>query len=134
VVVLTTAGGVSKAEQVGDHTPEYCLGNPSFRQITVINFQKKRRAASRLVYRTVIRRRLDAEAQRLRPRYAARNISRDPRRDVYAVADFDGSVVAQLGARFEAADFGVFVFGRNGGLLRQWNDVPSTEELAGVLK
>ena len=133
-VVLTTSADVPKAETVGDHTPDYCLGNPSYRMITIVNFQKKRSAPTRAIFRALIRRRLDAEARRLQPRYTAKNITHDPRRDVFAVADFDGSVVAQLGSRFEAADFRVFIFGSNGELLQQWKDVPSAEELGSVLK
>ncbi len=133
-VVLTTPADVPKAESVGDRTPDYCLGNSNYRMITIVNFEKKRSAATRIVFRALMRRRLDAEAERLRSRYAARNIARDPRQDVHAVADFDGTLVSQLGMRFESADFRVFVFGQNGELLKQWNDVPSVDELAAVVK
>ena len=134
VVVLTTQSDRDKARAVGDRVPEYCLGDPTYRMITVLNFQKKRSKPVRMILSALVRRRLDAEAQRLQPRYTAKKIAHDPRRDVFAVADFDGSVVAGLGARFDAGDFRVFVFGRNGELLQQWNDVPTAAQLAAVVK
>ncbi|HEV2047518.1 MAG TPA: hypothetical protein VGQ95_13090 [Chthoniobacterales bacterium] len=134
VVVLTTRSDIDKARAVGDRVPEYCLGDPTYRLITIVNFQKKRSKPVRMIVSALVRRRLDAEAQRLQPRYAAKKVAHDPRRDVFAVADFDGSVVAGLGARFEASDFRVFVFGRKGELLQQWNDVPTAAQLAAVVK
>jgi hypothetical protein len=50
------------------------------------------------------------------------------------VADFDGTASSQLGGQPEATEFHVFVFGRNGELLQQWNEVPSAEDLAAALK
>jgi hypothetical protein len=134
VVVLTTLPGIDKARAVGDRVPDYCLGNPTYRMITIVNFQKKRLKPMRMILSALMRRRLDAEAQRLQTRYTAKKITRDPRHDVFAVADFDGTVTAQFGARPELADFHVFVFGRNGELLQQWNDLPTPEQLATVVK
>jgi hypothetical protein len=134
IVVLTSRADVVKAQTVGDRVPEYCLGDPTYRMITVVNFQKKHTKPIRMILSALVRRRLDSEAQRLQPRYAAKKITHDPRRDVFAVADFDGSVIAQLGSQFEAADFRVFVFGRNGKFLQQWKDVPGADELAAVVK
>ena len=82
----------------------------------------------------LIRQRLNAEGKRLQKRYNAKNIKRDARHDVFAVPDFDGTIASQLGAKPEAADFCVFVFGRDGKLLRQWNDVPSADELDQALR
>src|SRR6266852_9188983 len=45
-VVLTTSADVPKAETVGDRTPDYCLGNSNYRMITIVNFEKKRSAAT----------------------------------------------------------------------------------------
>lgn len=134
VVVLTTSTTLDKARAVGDRIPDYCLGNPAFRMITIVNFQKKRFATTRAILRGLIRRRLDSEAERLRNRYAALKINREARRDVFAVPDFDGSIVTQLGTRFESGDFRVFIFGRNGTLAKTWDDVPSAQEMRGVLK
>jgi hypothetical protein len=134
VVVLTTQSNIDKARAVGDHVPDYCLGNPTYRMITVVNFQKKRAKPTRMILSALMQHRLNAEARRLQTRYNEKNITRDARRDIFAVADFDGAATAQLGARFESADFRVFVFARNGELLRQWNDVPSAEELVAVVK
>ena len=134
VVVLTTTADARKAQIVGDRVPDYCLGNPHYRMITVVNFLKRRSSAIRAIFRAWIRHRLDTEARRLQTRYTAKKISHDARLDVFAVPDFDGELVRQLGVPFEAADFRVFVFGRKGELLREWKGVPTARELAAVVK
>ena len=133
VVVLTTLANLEKAQTVGDRVPDYCLGDPTYRMITVVKF-KKHAAPVRMVLTAMARRRLDAEAKRLQSRYVARKIARDARRDIFAVVDFEGEATSQLGALPEPSNFHVFVFTRNGELLQQWNDVPSAEELAAVVK
>jgi hypothetical protein len=134
VVVLTTQSNIDQARTVGDRVPGYCLGNPTYRMITVVNFQKTGAQPTRTILSALIRRRLNAEARRLQIRYNEKNITRSARRDIFAVADFDGVATAQLGGRFESAAFRTFVFARNGKLLRQWNGVPRAEELAAVVK
>jgi len=134
VVVLTTLADTAKARAVGDHIPDYCLGDPPYRMITVLNFNQNRTRAGRIIATMLMRHRLDAEAKLLQRRYDARKLARDARRDIFAVADFDGRTTSQLGAQTESSDFRVFVFGRNGKLLRQWDDVPGAAELATVVK
>lgn len=133
-VVLTTQAGIDKARAVGDRTPDSCLGNPLYRMITVLVFEKKHSKPTRMILGALMRHRLDAEGRRLQDRYDKLKIARDARRDVFAVADFDGAIATQLGSQPGAGLFHVFVFGRTGELLKQWNDVPSAEELAAVLK
>jgi hypothetical protein len=134
VLVLTTKDQIAKAQTVGDRIPDFCLGNSVYRMVTLVNFQKKRLATTRMILRTLIRRRLDEEALRLQSRYQAHGIAHDARKDVFAAADFDGSVVSQLAIAFPEATFRVFVFGPKGELRRQWNDVPNAEELEAALK
>ena len=133
VIVLTTSADTAKARTVGDRIPDFCLANPRYRMITVLNLAGKYSGLTRGFATWVIRQRLYSEAKGLQQRYNARNIQRDARRDVFAVADFDGTITRQLGGKPEAAEFRVFVFGRDGRLLRQWNDVPSADELAVAL-
>jgi len=83
---------------------------------------------------SLMRRRLDSEASRLQSRYNQLKIARSARQDVSAVADFDGAITKQLSAQPASTLFHVFVFGRHGELLKQWNDVPKAEELAVALK
>ena len=134
VVVLTTTADREKARSVGDRAPDYCLGNPNYRMITVLNFTKKNTRIGRGIATMLVRHRLDEEAKRLQARYDAKKIARDARRDIFAVTDFDGTVSSQLGAELESLDFRVFVFGRSGELLQQWGDVPAADDLAAVLK
>jgi hypothetical protein len=131
-VVLTTKSGTDKARAVGDRTPDFCLGNSTYRMVTVLAFEKKHSKPVRMILSSLMRRRLDVEGRRLQDRYDKLKIARDARRDVFAVADFDGAITSQLGSK--PVLFRVFVFGKNGELLKQWNDLPSGDELVAVLK
>ena len=133
-VVLANQANVDKARAIGDRTPDFCLGSSSYRMITVVTFEKQHGKPVRMIMTSLIRRRLDSEANRLQSRYDQLKIARNARQDVSAVADFDGTITKQLGAESAATLFHVFVFGRNGKLLKQWDDVPKAEELAAVLK
>jgi len=133
-VVLTTQSNIDKARAVGDRTPDFCLGNPTYRMITVLAFEGKHSKPVRMILTSLIRRRIDSEARRLQSRYDQLKIARNARNDVFAVADFDGTITSQLGAQPTSALFHVFVFGRNGELLKQWNDVPTAEDLAATLR
>ena len=133
-VVLVSKSNIDKAHAVGDHTPDSCLGNPTYRMITVLAFETKHSKPVRMILTSLMRRRIDSEAQQLQTRYDRLKIPRNARQDVFAVADFDGVVTTQLGSQPSAALFHLFVFGRNGELLKQWNDVPSAEELAAALR
>jgi hypothetical protein len=133
-IVVTPESNVDRARAVGDRIPNLCLANPDYRMITVVAFQKKHSKPVRMVLAALIRRRLDGEAQRLQVRYDQLKIAGNARRDVRAVADFDGTVISQFGLPVAAGNFRVFVFGRNGQLVRQWSELPSSEELAAALK
>jgi hypothetical protein len=102
--------------------------------ITVVNFTRKAPLLGRRIATMLVRRRLNEEAKRLQPRYDAKKITRNAREDVFAVADFDGTVSSQLGGQPEATDFRVFVFGKDGELRKQWDNVPAADDLAGILK
>jgi hypothetical protein len=134
IVVLVGKSNIDKARAVGDRAPDFCLADPTYRMITVLAFEKKHTKPIRMILTSLMRRRVDSEARQLQTRYDRLKISRNARQDVFAVADFDGAVTTQLGAPPTAALFHVFIFGRNGELLKQWNDVPSAEELAAALK
>jgi hypothetical protein len=133
-VVLTSQANIDKAREVGDRTPDFCLGNSRYRMITVLAFEKQHSKPVRMITTSLMRRRLDSEASRLQSRYNQLKIARSARQDVSAVADFDGTIAKQLGAQPASTLFHVFVFGRNGELLKQWDDVPKAEELAVTLK
>jgi hypothetical protein len=134
IVVLTTSADREQARTVGDHVPDFCLGNPAYRMITVIHFTGGYIALGRRVATAFIRRRVREEAKRLQTRYEARKISRDAKNDIFVVADFDGTAASQLGQPAGATDFCVFVLGRKGELLAQWHSVPSVDELAAAVK
>jgi hypothetical protein len=134
IVVLTTSADREQARTVGDHVPDFCLGNPAYRMITVIHFTGRHLAIGRRLATAFIRRRVREEAKRLQARYDALKISRDAKSDIFVVTDFDGTLASQLGQSAGATDFCVFVFGQTGELLAQWHSVPSADELAAAVK
>jgi len=134
IVVLTTSADREQARIVGDHVPDFCLGHPAYRMITVVYFTGRHMAIGRRVATAFIRHRVREAGQRLQARYDALKISRDAQSDIFVVTDFDGTIAAQLGQPAGATDFRVFVFGKSGELLAQWHGVPSGDELATVLK
>jgi hypothetical protein len=134
IVVLTTSADREQARTVGDHVPDFCLGNPAYRMITVIHFTGRHMAIGRRMATAFIRHRVREEAKRLQARYDAQKISRDAKSDIFVVTDFDGTVASQLGQPAGATEFCVFVFGQTGDLLAQWHSVPSADELAAAIK
>lgn len=134
IVVLAITANWEKARAVGDLVPDYCLGNPNYRMITVIRFIRKHGPLVRKIAMAVVKRRVTEEAKRLQSRYDANKITHDARQDIFTVTDFDGSVSSQFDESAESGSFRVLVFARDGKLLAQWTDVPSANQLATVLK
>ena len=130
IIVVVTRRNEEQARQISKLVPEHCIGDPKYRYITLVNFQKGLVGPVQGITRAIIRNRLDAEAKALQPRYAAKNITRDPRRDVYVVADFDGAAVSRLGMTPESNDVAVFVFNGAGKLVQRWTGVPPADTLS----
>ena len=133
VIVFSKVADLDKARFVGDCVPEYCVGNPAYRFITLVSFARKQGRPSRFISAILARRRLDAEAKRLQPRYAAKKLVRNPRGDVFAVLDFDGSAALNLGIGANSSQFQVLVLNGKGELLQRWTNVPTSDQLAAVL-
>src|SRR5437588_9442734 len=96
-VVLISQSNIDKARAVGDRAPDFCLTNPTYRMITVLAFEKKHSKPVRMILTSLMRRRVDSEARQLQTRYDHLKIARDPRHDVFAIAEFDGTITKQLG-------------------------------------
>lgn len=134
VLVLTGTVDREKARAVGDRIPDRCLGNPDYKMITVLHFERNHTAVGRRISTALIRHRINTEAKRLQARYDGQKIAREAKSDIFVVADFDGTVSSQLVQQGQGADFQVLVFARDGKLLAQWADVPSPKQLADVLQ
>jgi hypothetical protein len=134
VVVLATPADREKARAVGDNVPDNCLGNPNYRMITIVHFAGRHTIIGRRIAITFVRHRVREEAKRLQTRYESQKLLRDAKGDIFVVTDFDGAAASQLGKAAWTTDFSVFVFGRTGELLAQWSVVPTTAQLAAVLK
>ncbi len=134
VLVLTTTAEREKVQVVGERVPDFCLGNPNYRMITIVRFTSRHTAIGRRIATALVKHRVNEAARRLQGRYDANKISRDARKDIFTVLDFDGSASSQLDDSAQSAPFRVLVFARDGKLLAQWTDVPSAKQLADVLK
>jgi hypothetical protein len=134
VLVLATAAEREKVRAVGDRVPDFCLGNPNYRMITIVRFTSRHIAIGRRIATALVKHRVNEEARRLQSRYNTNKISGDARKDIFTVLDFDGTASSQLDDSAQAASFRVLVFARDGKLLAQWTDVPSAKQLADVLK
>ena len=133
IIAVVTRRSEEKARAISLRVPEHCIGDPKYRYITLVNFQRGLARPLHGITRAVIRNRLDAEAKRLQPQYAAKKITRDARRDLYVVPDFDGAAVSRLGTSPDSNDVAVFVFNGNGKLVQRWTDVPPEDALAAAI-
>jgi hypothetical protein len=134
VLVLATTAEREKVHVVGERVPDFCLGNPNYRMITIVRFTSRHTAIGRRIATGLVKHRVNEAARRLQGRYDANKISRDARKDIFTVLDFDGSASSRLDDSAQSAPFRVLVFARDGKLLAQWTDVPSIKQLADVLK
>jgi len=134
VLVLATTAEREKVHVVGERVPDFCLGNPNYRMITIVRFTSRHTAIGRRIATGLVKHRVNEAARRLQGRYDANKISRDARKDIFTVLDFDGSASSQLDDSAQSAPFRVLVFARDGKVLAQWTDVPSAKQLADVLK
>ncbi len=133
IIVLARSTEVDRVRSVGDRVPESCIGSPTQRFITLLTFEQKHAKPARMLMNALARRRLDVEAKRLQGRYTAKKLTSEPRHDVFAVLDFDGTIAAQLEVA-PTVIFQVLVLGRSGELLARWNGVPPADELAASLR
>ncbi|MGI8435744.1 MAG: hypothetical protein ACR2NX_02410 [Chthoniobacterales bacterium] len=133
IITVVTRQNEAKARRVADLVPDRYVGDPKYRYVTLVNFQRKLAGPFQGLTRAIIRNRLDAEAKTLRPDYATKHLSRDPRKDLHVIADFDGSAVARLGLPVASNQVAVFLFGVKGKLLARWNDVPPGDALPSAL-
>lgn len=133
VLVFVTSGELNRAELVGDRIPDFCLGNPSYRMVTIVE-TGDHSGPIRLAFDSIARRRLDAAAKRLQARYDNHKIARVARQDVFAAIDFAGAIAANFTNQSDAATFRVVVLGPGGELRGQWTELPTTEQLTAALK
>ncbi len=133
IITVLTRKDEEKAEQVGERVPHIYLGDPKYRLITLVNFQRGVFPLFQGMINAIIRNRMDAEAKELQAVYTSKHLTRDPRSDIFVVADFDGKAVAKLGISSSSSEFAVFVFDGRGRLVRRWDNVPSPEALAQAL-
>ena len=133
IITVLTRKDEDKAQAVGDSVPHQYYGDPKYRLITLVNFQQSIFPPFRGMISAIIRHRLNVEAKELQKVYSERHLARNPRDDIFVVADYDGKAVSQLGIAPTSSEFAVFIFDGRGRLLRKWNDVPPAGALAAAL-
>ena len=133
IITVVTRKDEQKAQMAGDRFSRLHLGDPKYRLITVVNFQQKIIPPFRGIAAAIIRHRLDVEAKELQKIYSAKHLNRNPRYDIFVVADFDGKTVSQLGIVPTSTEFAVFAFDGRGRLVRRWNDLPGADALAAAI-
>jgi hypothetical protein len=134
IISVVTRENEAKAEALGNRVPQQYYGDPKFRLINIVNFQQGIFAPLRGVIMAIIRHRLDVEAKNLQKVYSERKLKRNPRDDIFVVADFDGKAVSKLGIAPKSSEFAVFIFDGRGRLVRRWNEVPSAGALTEALQ
>ncbi|MEP6821410.1 MAG: hypothetical protein ABI946_03580 [Chthoniobacterales bacterium] len=132
IITVVTRAQEDNARAVADLVPDRYVGDEKYRYVTLVNFQGKLAGPFEGLTRAIIRNRLNAEAEGLKPQYLAKKIERDPRSDLHVIADFDGSASRRLGLS-ESAGTAVFVFDGAGKLLGRWKGVPPGDALPKVL-
>ncbi len=130
IITVVTRENEKQTRAIATGVPRRVVGDPRYRYITVVNFQRRLSPIFRGITNGIIRRRLDAEAKELQSTYTAKQLTRDPRRDVFVVADFDGSAVAHLGLTPNLSEVAVFLFDGGGKLIERWTGVPPPGALA----
>ena len=134
VIVVVTTKDTANAAEVGDRVPIRYKGNQKYRFLTIVHFRTNVSRWFSPILTLAIRNRLDQEATRVQPEYDKRKIRRNPRQDLFAVADFDGSALSELGLSPDSNEVAVFLFDGNGVLMQYWQKVPDRESLAVVLR
>lgn len=133
-LVLATTNEAERAEKVGDNTPDYCLGNPKFRLITVLEFASHHSAPMRAMIDKLARGRRESIANRLQKRYDALQIKREARADVCIATDYDGAMAKQFEISLGEHVFEVFVLDGKGKVVQHWSDVPARDALETALR
>jgi len=134
VIVVVTTTDTANATEVGDRVPSRYKGNQKYRFLTIVHFRTIVSRWFSPILTLAIRNRLDQEATRIQPEYDKRKLRRNPRQDLFAVADFDGSALGKLGLSPDSNEVAVFLFDGNGVLMQYWQKVPDRESLAAALR
>ena len=134
VIVVVTTKDTANAAEVGDRVPIRYKGNQKYRFLTIVHFRTNVSRWFSPIATLAIRNRLDQEATRIQPEYDKRKLRRNPRQDLFAVADFDGSALSKLGLSPDSNGVAVFLFDGNGVMMQYWQKVPDRESLAAALR
>ncbi len=133
IITVVTRQTGDTAQTVADLVPDRYIGSERYRFVTLVNFQRKLALPFQGMTRLVIRQRLESEAAKLRPDYERKKIGHDPRRDLFVVADFDGSAMRQLGLAPESDAVEVFVFNGHGKVVQHWTGVPPKDAMPNAI-
>src|SRR6516225_801386 len=92
--------------------PDFCLGDPTCRMITVVAFETKHSKLARALFTSFMRRRVDSESKQLQTRSDRLQIVRNARQDALPSPISKPRLQRRLIQSRVAALFHVFVFGK----------------------
>jgi len=131
--VISSSPQTEKATRDAGAQLDRYRGRADFRLVIVVDLRDSLAGIVGGYVRDRMKQNLDAEALRLRPFYRANGNPRNPRADLEAIPDFDGRTVDSLHWDKDPAHLRVTVFGRDGHLLRRWDDLKDYRELDTVV-
>lgn len=126
VVILNTDRTARQARDMAKALDEF-QGRTDFRALVIVNLHESLGRHVRPVTLFRIRHDLDAEARRIEPLYRKNSNPNDPRKDIGAVPDFDGSITRALGFNTPHTNLRVMVFGKDGVLAARWDPADDRE-------
>ncbi len=133
IITVVTRAHEENARAVADLVPDRYIGDQKYRYVTMVNFQDKLAGPFQGLTRAVIRNRLNAEAEKLKPQYREQKIGHDPRRRSLCDRGFRRQreqTSRPYGAQSRPA---VFVFDGAGRLLARWEGIPPGDALPNIL-
>lgn len=98
-------------------------GRPDFRVIVLVDLRKSLGNIVKPYVRMRMRNDLNAEALRVKPFYIQNGNNQDPRPDLSAIPDFDGTLCQQLKWSEPTHVMRVVVFGKDGKEWERWDDL-----------
>jgi hypothetical protein len=113
VIIGNSPASAQAARDCGKALDEF-QGRPDFRALVVVDLRGSLAHFAQGYTRYRMRHDLNAEAVRITPWYRRNHNLSDPRRDIGAVADFDGSVCDPLGWPRDVPGLRVVIFDKTG--------------------
>jgi len=118
------------ARRAGDLVSDEAIAHRQILQVTVVNFQNRLQPSMHRISKAQMELDLKKAATRLVPIYRRLGVSHSPNDDLYAIADFDGSVSGKLGVDSAQDPVVVLLYDGRGRPVARFNGVPGPTQFA----